>query len=375
MRLYSLLLLFLCTTALGVAQANLGQIDTFSDGTTQSWAGGSSPTNIASGGPAGSGDRYLQISATANFLATFNIDRWGGSFTAANITRIECDLKNLGATPLVVRLVLFASDGSRWSSTNAVSLDAGSAWTDAAWDLSDSGFERTVGTGTFAQAMAGIERIMLRHEPTITAGGTSVTGALGIDNFSAPAPAAAFDFILNKTQVAGQNFVQGTVSIPEATSSATVFAVSDSTSLVTSPSAVTITAGQTLRNFAIQVTAVNFPVQATVSARLGQTTVTRNLTLVALIPTALAFTPSQVVGGNVVSCRVVVNGVAGPGGRTIAVFDNSPFTTMPSTIVVPPGGTQVIFDIATTPVTIPRVVTLTARVTQGEKTGTFRINP
>jgi hypothetical protein len=375
MRWFSFLLLFAWATAIASAQATLGQVDTFSDGTTMSWSGGSAPVNIANGGPAGNGDRYLQISANANFLATFNLTRWNGNYSSAGINRIECDLKNVGANPLVVRLVLFATDGSRWSSISSVSLDVAGAWTDAGWELSESNFQRTVGSGTFASALAGMERIMLRHEPTITAGGTTVTGALGIDNFSAPAPPAAFDFVLNKTQVAGQNFVQGTVSIPVAAASPTVFSITDNTSLVTSPATATIATGQLSRNFAIQVTAVNFPVQATVSARLGTTTITRPITLVALIPTALAFTPSQVVGGNSVSCRVVVNGVAGPGGRTIAVFDNSPFTTMPSTVVVPPGGTQVIFDILTSPVTTARVVTVTARVTQGEKTGTFRINP
>lgn len=373
-RCVSLLVGLVCC-ALAKGQAILGQIDDFTDGTTMSWAGGSGPMNIANGGPNGAGDRYLQIAATSNFLATFNITRWSGNYTAAGIGRIEADLKNVGANSLTVRLVLFGNDGSRWSSTAAATLAPGSAWTHFGWEMTAASFERTLGTGTFADTMLGMERVMLRHEPVITSGGTTVTGSLGIDNFSAPAPTAPFDFVMNKEQVAGQNFVQGTVSIPEAVGSPTVFTITDSTSLITTPATATISAGQTLRNFSIQVTAVNFPVAATVSAKLGSTTITRNLTLVALVPTALAFTPTQVVGGNTVSCRVVVNGVAGPGGRTIAVFDNSAFSSMPSTVVVPPGGTQVIFDITTLPVTSQRVVTVTARVTQGEKTGTFRINP
>src|SRR5688572_20409255 len=45
-----------------------GQVDDFQDGTTQGWSGMSAPTNVATGGPDGTGDRYLQISS-----ATFHL--------------------------------------------------------------------------------------------------------------------------------------------------------------------------------------------------------------------------------------------------------------------------------------------------------------
>jgi hypothetical protein len=363
----------------GFSQVTLNQVDTFQDGTNLDWSGGSTPTNIATGGPAGSNDRYLQISSTGGKLATYNLTQWSGNYVTAGVTRIEFDLKNLGPTDLVIRLVLMGPDsgmfGARWSSTAVCFLPSGGAWTHFGFDLISTNFVQTQGTSTFASMLASMDRIMLRHEPIASPTGTPVTGILGIDNVASPAPPPVFDFVLNKSQVAGQNFVQGTVSIPQAVGTATSFQITDSTSLITTPASVSITAGQTLRNFAIQTAAVNFPVSATVSAKRGTVTITRNLTLIALIPTALAFTPTAVVGGNPVSCRVVVNGVAGPSGRTIAVFDNSTSTTMPSTVTVPPGGTEVSFQITTLPVTATKVVTVTARVTQGEKTGTFRINP
>jgi len=184
-----------------------------------------------------------------------------------------------------------------------------------------------------------------------------------------------FDFALNKTQVAGQNSVQGTISVAVASPSPRTYTTYDNSSLVNTPPSVILPGNATIKNFQITVTAVTATINTTVYAKYGTLTRSRPLALVPLVPTALAFTPSQVKGGLSVSCRVVINGVAGPGGRLIAIFDNSPYTTLPSTVTVPPGATQVIFNIATTPVTAQKTVTVTARVSAGEKTGTFRINP
>lgn len=185
----------------------------------------------------------------------------------------------------------------------------------------------------------------------------------------------AFTFSLNKTTVAGQNYVQGNIELLEPANGNITFLTLDNSSLVTTPSQVVVPTGQTSKAFAIQVAAVNSPINTLIYAKRGVVTRSCPLTLTPLVPTALAFTPSSVKGGNDVSCRVVINGVAGPGGRTIAVFDNSPNTTMPSTVGVPAGASQVMFTIATTPVSSQKTVTVTARVSAGEKTGTFRINP
>lgn len=184
-----------------------------------------------------------------------------------------------------------------------------------------------------------------------------------------------FAFALNKVQVAGQNSVQGTIAIPEPAAANMVFTIYDNSSLVTTPATVTVLAGQLYRNFQITTTAITSTIQTTIYAKRGPLARAAPLTLIPLVPTALAFTPSQVTGGNPVSCRVVINGVAGPGGRVIAIFDNSPYATSPSTVTVPAGATDVTFPITTVPVTNTKFVTVTARVSAGEKTGTFRINP
>lgn len=184
-----------------------------------------------------------------------------------------------------------------------------------------------------------------------------------------------FTFSLNKVTVAGQNSVQGTIALAETSASDTVFTTYDNSSLIMTPPSVTVAANQTSKSFQIKVQAVNSSINTTLFAKRLSVTRSRPLTLTPLIPTAIAFTPNPVPGGNTVSCRIVVNGVAGPGGRIIAVFDNSPYTTMPSTVTVPPGATEVTFAIATTAVPSPQNALVTARVTAGEKAGILRIVP
>lgn len=188
-------------------------------------------------------------------------------------------------------------------------------------------------------------------------------------------PVPRFDLILNKSTVAGQNYVQGNITLDSPASAPIEFTTYDNSSLVSTPPTVTVLAGATTKLFPIQVTAVNSPINTLIYAKRGPITITRPLTLSPLVPTALAFTPSLVTGGGTVACRVVINGVAGPGGRTLAIFDNSAYSTLPSTVLVPAGASQVIFNINTIPVPSQQTVTVTARVSAGEKTATFRINP
>ncbi len=189
-----------------------------------------------------------------------------------------------------------------------------------------------------------------------------------------PGP-ANFNLTLNKASVAGQNTVIGTITMQEIKATNTVFTTHDNSSLVTTPPGVTVLAGQLSRNFQITVTAITSTVVTTIYAKRGTLTRSQTLTLTPLIPATVVCTPNPVTGGNSTSCRVGINGVAGPGGRVIAIFDNSLYTTTPNTVTVPAGATQVIFPITTIPVTSIKTVTVTARVSAGEKTGTFRINP
>ncbi len=187
--------------------------------------------------------------------------------------------------------------------------------------------------------------------------------------------AMEFTFTLDKTTIAGQNSVLATTSMPEVRPTNTVFRISDNSSLVSTPSISIIPADRFSNSFRVTVSPVTHPVTTTIYAKLGPLTRSQSLTLIPLYPTAMAFTPNQVSGGSPVSCRVVMNGVAGPEGKIIALTDNSPFAETPSGVRVLSGANQASFSILTSAVATPTLVVVTASAGGGAKTGVFRINP
>ena len=82
----------------------LGQSDGFEDGTTQGWVvnllGSGSPpaatlpTNVATGGPGGANDNYLQLTSngtggSGGRLVSINVSQWAGNYTALGVTGDE----------------------------------------------------------------------------------------------------------------------------------------------------------------------------------------------------------------------------------------------------------------------------------------------
>ncbi len=173
---------------------SLGQLDDFQGATTQSWGGRSTPTNITTGGPGGSGDRYLQISAASGNLGTNNLDQWRGSYPAAGVGALIFDLNNFGPDPVALRITLFGVGGSFTSTTEAV-LASGSGWVSIGFGVSETELTRTQGVGTLAQTLANVNTLLIRHDsdPISPPGqGNPVTATLGIDNVTAvPEPGSA----------------------------------------------------------------------------------------------------------------------------------------------------------------------------------------
>jgi hypothetical protein len=175
--------------ALGIS-AN--QVDDFQNGTVQNWSGGSAPANIATGGPAGTGDRYLRISSTSSFLGVFNLVQWSGNYVTAAIDAVDMNLNNFGPNPVEIRIMLFtpgcdlgASACTAWTSTLATPLAAGSGWVSASFSVKEADLTRVRGSGSYASSLANVERILIRHDngaPTPPGTGPIVTATLGIDN-------------------------------------------------------------------------------------------------------------------------------------------------------------------------------------------------
>src|SRR5207244_2371895 len=114
-----------------------GQIDTFEDGTRMGWSNGvpENLVNIDTGGPAGAGDNFLQLSANGSQsyggrLTTFNLQQWLGNYVAQGVNAIEIDLRNQGATTLSIRLAFKAQNlmNSPGYLSAPINLQPGSGW-------------------------------------------------------------------------------------------------------------------------------------------------------------------------------------------------------------------------------------------------------
>ena len=175
---------------------SVGQVDTFQAGTLEGWGGGSAPTNIATEGPAGAGDRYLQIRASNGNLGVDNTAQWGGDYASAGVTSLRFELANQGPAPLELRITVFgAGAATAYTSIDEFALAPGSGWVTAEFALTEGALVRTRGTDTLAQPLAGVSKLLLRHDPDpLSRPGESnpVTATLGIDDVTAvPEPGTA----------------------------------------------------------------------------------------------------------------------------------------------------------------------------------------
>ena len=71
-----------------------GQTDTFQNGTLSNWlTGGTQPTNVATGGPLGSGDGFMELTADGSGsnsrLTVLNRTQWTGNYIAAGVNEID----------------------------------------------------------------------------------------------------------------------------------------------------------------------------------------------------------------------------------------------------------------------------------------------
>lgn len=199
MALYSrpslVIMLALAAAAPQARAVNIGVQDNFQNGTVSEWYGGTLITNL-SGGPLGASDLFLNVHSSAtgggngSKVSSHNSElRWTGDYVAAAVSAIEVDMRNLGATTLNMRLVMFGS-GSRWTSTTGFTLAPNSGWQHLTFPISQAALTRVLGGNTYNDSLTTINQIMFRHDGgTPSSGGEAISGTLGMDNITAvPAP-------------------------------------------------------------------------------------------------------------------------------------------------------------------------------------------
>ncbi len=168
----------------------LNQIDTFQSGHAENWTSGgpnpNPPVIMLDSGPAGSGDHAMVITSTGvggagSKLVAFNKMQWTGDHTAAGISGISMDLRNVGNNPLNIRLSINGA-GGKFSTTNAIALAAQSGWTSATLSTNAGDWTAVVNGTDIAATLAGITEVRLLSAAMPNWQGETVAAELHVDN-------------------------------------------------------------------------------------------------------------------------------------------------------------------------------------------------
>ncbi|MDG5492120.1 T9SS type A sorting domain-containing protein [Psychroserpens sp. SPM9] len=204
-----LLASLLLTSALATSQVMANQVADFEDGTTQTWQKGAAappeeqPMNVATGGPAGADDNYLEFSSNgipdtpSSKMVIFSSGAsspWTSNYTSEGIVAIKMDV-NVSINDLNMR-VAFQGSGTRICTTNAVAVAAGSGWTTITIPISPSDFTVIQGSLTPAGVLANVQvmRILSSEVPAWGTNVTEVEATLGLDNIIASTTLSTEEF-------------------------------------------------------------------------------------------------------------------------------------------------------------------------------------
>ncbi|RIK93813.1 MAG: hypothetical protein DCC71_23825 [Proteobacteria bacterium] len=194
----------------GVSALTLGQLDTFEDGTTQGWAinllgmgappAAALPTNVPTGGPDGADDAYLRLTSTGapsgggRLVALNAFGAWAGDYPGAGVTGIAMDVRNFGASDVLLR-VLLEDPGSGPPanvaiSSQAILVPAGGDWARIVFPLAATDLAALLGSVDAALANTTVLRIL--HAPTAVFPAEPIAAQIGIDDVRAvPEPGTA----------------------------------------------------------------------------------------------------------------------------------------------------------------------------------------
>ncbi len=180
--------------ALGI---ELGQLDDFEDNTLAGWRKGANtqnaPQNVESGGPAGSGDNYLENSSTGGVgpdsrQAIINTAQWIGDYTAAGVGEVRLQARNGGETMLFMRIAIEGGPGllSWFSSTQSIMLPADGQWYELSFGLAEADLTRVTGTQSLGDVLANVTEFrVLSNQAGPNFRGEVVNSVLGLDNIAA----------------------------------------------------------------------------------------------------------------------------------------------------------------------------------------------
>lgn len=184
-------------------------------------------------------------------------------------------------------------------------------------------------------------------------------------------------FSLSPSTVVGGAATTGKITISKGgapvTGSVVFLAVGNSAA--SAPLEVLVPPGQRIATFAISSKAVDAATVGPISATIGDSTLTANLTVTAPVLKSLALKPTAVVGGVDAVATVTIASPAPASGLVIALSSNSAFATAPPTVTIPASATTATFNVSTTAVATPGAAMISATVTGTTKTVSLSLLP
>lgn len=165
-----------------------------------------------------------------------------------------------------------------------------------------------------------------------------------------------------------------TLSAPAPTGGVAVAMNSDNIA-VQVPSSVIIPAGQRTVTFTAPTSGVDSIATCKLTATLGVTTLTSQVTVVPPMLLPLTATTDTVQGGRTVTITIELTGAAGPLGAEISLTSDDRYVVIPDTVVVPPGSTKKTFVVTTNRVSSPISVAITANFHGVTREFDLTINP
>jgi hypothetical protein len=154
-------------TAGGALAGTPGFVEDFNSG-IGGWGGGSEVYELLLGGVDGAGDNYLRV-GNDNFAAQLGTRNAGpdysGDLLLDGITGFSFYLKDVGTDDsLEIHVGVGRSFDNFWIST-AGFTPSETEWQQFSVDITDSsGWTQIIGSGTFADALIGVDRLLFRHD-------------------------------------------------------------------------------------------------------------------------------------------------------------------------------------------------------------------
>jgi subtilase family serine protease len=159
---------------------------------------------------------------------------------------------------------------------------------------------------------------------------------------------------------------------------ATVTLSSSNASAFPAPASILVAAGLTTASAKVKAAQVTTPASVTVTAEYNTVIKTASVTIAAVVLpnlTAVAVTPSSVVGGATAILAITLSGPAPTGGASVSLSSNSAAFPVPASVMVPARANGVQLSVRTASVTASTPVTVTATYNGTSKTAGVTVTP